>query len=219
MALFDLSEACASYKGKQVLNSVSLSIEAGEKIALVGQSGAGKSTLLKLLYDRHDTECALVPQNLGLVSTLSVFHNVFMGRLHKNPTWYNLANLIRPFAAEVEQVRAILSKIRLEEKFSTPVGELSGGQQQRTGVARALFQGCSVFLGDEPVSAVDEQQARDVMKSITENHDTVILAMHDVQLALQFCTRIIGISNGKIAFDRSVDHIKSKDLNGLYGNS
>ncbi|MBO44273.1 MAG: phosphonate ABC transporter ATP-binding protein, partial [Rhodospirillaceae bacterium] len=72
---------------------------------------------------------------------------------------------------------------------------------------------------DEPVSAVDEQQARDVMKSITENHDTVILAMHDVQLALQFCTRIIGISNGKIAFDRSVDHIKSKDLNGLYGTS
>lgn len=219
MALFDLSEACAAYNGKQVLNGVSLSVEAGEKIALVGRSGAGKSTLLKLLYDRHDTECALVPQNLGLVSTLSVFHNVFMGRLHKNSTWYNLANLVRPFTAEAEQVRTILRKVRLEEKFSTPVGELSGGQQQRTGVARALYQGCSVFLGDEPVSAVDEHQARDVMGSITENHNTVILAMHDVQLALQFCTRIIGISGGEIAFDRPVDRMKSADLNGLYGTS
>ena len=57
------------------------------------------------------------------------------------------------------------------------------------------------------------------MQSITENHDTVILAMHDVQLALQFCTRIIGISDGKIAFDRPVDRMKSTDLNGLYGTS
>lgn len=216
MALFDLSEAHASYNGKRVLDRVSLSVEAGEKIALVGRSGAGKSTLLKLLYDTHDTECALVPQDLGLVQTLSVFHNVFMGGLHKHSTWYNLANLIRPFAKEREAVTAILARLGLTEKFSTPVGELSGGQQQRTGIARALYQDCEIFLGDEPVSAVDEHQARRVMKAITDSHQTVILAMHDVQLALQFCNRIIGISAGEIVLDRSADGMTAADLNELY---
>jgi phosphonate transport system ATP-binding protein len=216
MALFDLSEADASYNGNRVLKNVSLSVEAGEKIALVGRSGAGKSTLLRLLYDRHETECALVPQNLGLVSSLSVFHNVFMSRLHKNSTWYNLANLIRPFAKEADRVRAILEKLRLSEKFSTPVGELSGGQQQRTGIARALYQDCAVFLGDEPVSAVDEHQARGVMKNITESHETVILAMHDMQLALQFCTRIIGLKGGQIVLDRPSEGMTPADLHDLY---
>lgn len=216
MALFDLSEAHASYNGKRVLNGVSLSVEAGEKIALVGRSGAGKSTLLKLLYDWHDTECALVPQDLGLVNTLSVFHNVYMGRLHKNPTWYNLANLVRPFAKERAAVTAILKKVGLAEKFSTPVGELSGGQQQRTGIARALYQGCEIFLGDEPVSAVDEHQARRVMRAIADSHKTVILAMHDVQLALQFCSRIVGISSGEIVLDRSSDGMTPADLDELY---
>ncbi|MBL22709.1 MAG: ABC transporter [Rhodospirillaceae bacterium] len=216
MALFDLSEAHASYNGERVLDGVSLSVEAGEKIALVGRSGAGKSTLLKLLYDRKDSECALVPQDLGLVHTLSVFHNVFMGRLHNNPTWYNLANLVRPFSKERTAVTATLEKVGLQEKFSTPVGELSGGQQQRTGIARALYQGCDTFLGDEPVSAVDEHQARRVMKAITESHKTVILAMHDVQLALQFCSRIVGISGGGIVLDCSSDGMNPSDLDELY---
>jgi phosphonate transport system ATP-binding protein len=139
-----------------------------------------------------------------------------MSRLHKNSTWYNLANLIRPFAKEADRVRAILEKLRLSEKFSTPVGELSGGQQQRTGIARALYQDCAVFLGDEPVSAVDEHQARGVMKNITESHETVILAMHDMQLALQFCTRIIGLKGGQIVLDRPSEGMTPADLHDLY---
>lgn len=216
MALFELSEAHASYKDTPVLHDVSLNIDTGEKIALVGRSGAGKSTLLKLLYDRTDIECALLPQDLGLVPTLSVFHNVFMGRLHKHATLYNLANLIRPFAAEADRVRAVLETLALAEKFSTPVGELSGGQQQRTAVARALNQECSVFIGDEPVSSVDEHQAWRVMQAITDAHETVVLAMHDVKLALQFSTRIVGIKHGRIVLDRPSEGMTPDDLHDLY---
>ena len=217
MALFQLSGACASYKGKRVLNKISLKVEQGEKIALVGRSGAGKSTLLRLLYDNHVEECAFLPQNLGLVPNLSVFHNTFVGRLNKNSTLYNLANLIRPLSNEQNAVLEVLKQLELTDKIFAPVGELSGGQQQRAGIARALYQGCNIFLGDEPVSAVDERQAWNVMEAITHNHETVVLAMHDVQLALNFCSRIIGLSSGKIILDRKSKGMVSSDLAELYG--
>ncbi len=218
MVLFELNEACASYKGKRVLNRVSLEVEQGERIALVGRSGAGKSTLLHLLYASKIEECAFLPQNLGLVPNLSVFHNTFIGRLHKNSTLYNLANLIRPFSNEQNAVLEVLKQLELTDKIFSPVGELSGGQQQRAGIARALYQDCNIFLGDEPVSAVDELQARNVMETITNNHETVVLAMHDVQLALRFCNRIIGLSSGKIILDRQSKGMSSSDLAELYGN-
>ena len=218
MVLFKLNKACASYKGKRVLDKVSLEVEQGEKIALVGRSGAGKSTLLRLLYDTQVEECAFLPQNLGLVPNLSVFHNTFIGRLHQNSTLYNLTNLIRPLSNERNAVLKVLKQLELTDKIYSPVGELSGGQQQRAGIARALYQGCNIFLGDEPVSAVDEHQARNVMETITTNHETVVLAMHDVQLALSFCSRIIGLSSGKIILDRQSDGMSSSDLAELYGN-
>ncbi len=180
MALFDLSEVQATYNGARVLQNITLSIEAGERIALVGRSGTGKSTLLRLLHSRKKEDVALVPQDLGLVKALSVFHNVYMGRLNRNSSWYNVVNLIRPFRSETKAVHAILEKLDLTDKMFVPVGELSGGQQQRTAVARALYQDRPVFLGDEPVSAVDVLQARTVLKLIVENHETVVLAMHDV---------------------------------------
>lgn len=218
MDLFELNEECASYKGQQVLDRVSLQIKAGEKIALVGQSGAGKSTLLRLLFNNRKDECAFVPQDLGLVNNLSVFHNTFIGRLHKNSTFYNLANLIRPFTDEQSAVLSILSELQLSDKIFSPVGELSGGQQQRTGIARALYQKCEIFLGDEPVSAVDEHQARKIMGVIIQNHKTVVLAMHDVQLALRFCDRIVGLSSGRIVLDRKSADMSSSDFDGIYGN-
>ena len=216
--MFDLEQASASYNGRVVLRDISLTIRPGERVALVGESGAGKSTLLNLLYQQHQARAALIPQDPALVWTLSVFHNVYIGSLHRHKSLYNLLNLVRPRAREVERVRPVLRRLGLEDKIFTPAGELSGGQRQRTAVGRALYQGRDVLLGDEPVSAVDVHQARAVLTAINEAHDTVILAMHDVDLALAFTDRVIGLKGGHIALDQPTSGLKPSDLDSLYTN-
>ena len=216
MPLIDLQDASAGYNGRDVLHRVSLAIEHGERIALVGESGAGKSTLLRLLYQRCPVESSLVPYPLGLVNALTVFHNVYMGRLHRHSAWGNLRNLVRPAAAEVAAVHEILTKLRLDEVMFSTVGELSGGQQQRTAVGRALHQGCGMLLADEPVSAVDMHRARDILESINESNETVVLAMHDRVLALEYTDRVVGIRGGRIVLDQPTKGMKPSDLDSVY---
>ena len=216
MALFDIQDVSVQYNGHTVLDGVSLSIRKGERVALVGQSGAGKTTLLNLLYEQHKAEIALLPQDLGLVQTLSVFHNIYIARLNLHPAWYNVLNLVRPMQKEVAPIREIAQRLRLEDKLFTPVGELSGGQRQRTAVGRAIHQGCRILLGDEPVSAVDEKQARVVLDCIHEGHETVVMALHDVGLALAYSDRIIGIKDGRIVLDQPSSGMEPSDLDDLY---
>jgi len=216
MPLLELNDAAASYNGKVVLRGVSLRIERGECVALVGSSGSGKTTLLNMLYAQQHAEAALVPQDLGLVVTLSVFHNVFIGRLNRNPTWYNVANLVRPFGKELVAVEEVLESLGMAAKILTPVAELSGGQQQRTAVSRALYQDASIFLGDEPVSAVDEHQSRTVLDNIVGKYQTAVLAMHDVPLAIEYVDRLIGMRQGEIVLDELAAGMTSTDLDALY---
>ncbi len=216
--MFELNDATIAYNGRPVLSKVTLRIAAGERVALVGQSGAGKSSLLSQLYDVRRGEAALVPQDASLVRSLSVFHNVYMGRLHRHSGWYNLLNLARPMRREVEQVRGVVRELGgdLEAKLFTPAGELSGGQQQRTSVARSLYRGEPAILADEPVSAVDEHQARSVLEAINQSHDTVVLAMHDVALALSYTDRVIGIKDGRVVLDAPTAGLKPSDLDSVY---
>ncbi len=216
MPIFDLKDANAGYNGRAVLSNVSLRIEKGERVALVGRSGAGKSTLLALLYSQRRRGSALIPQDPGLVKTLSVFHNIFMGRLHRNGAWYNLLNLARPMRREIEQIEPIVVRLGLEDEMFTPAGALSGGQQQRTAVGRALYQQGDVVLGDEPVSAVDGHQARTVLDAIAQAHETVVLAMHDVDLALAYTDRIVGLNGGRVVMDEPSAGLTRGDLDSLY---
>lgn len=218
MSLLELREETVGYSGTTVLRELELNIDQGERIALVGESGAGKSTLLNLIHTRLGETAALVPQELGLVQALSVFHNVYMGRLHQRSVWRNLRNLLKPAKADVALVVPVLERLRLEDKLFTSVGELSGGQQQRTAVGRALFHPGDILIADEPVSAVDEHQAREILDAITAEKPTVILAMHDRELAIQFADRLIGIRDGKIAMDDAAAGMTPKDLDDLYRN-
>jgi phosphonate transport system ATP-binding protein len=211
-----LQGANLGYNGHAVLSNLTLGIERGERVALVGPSGAGKSTLLAALYGHRPEGTALVPQDGALVKQLSVYHNVYIGRLHLHGSAYNLLNLLRPFHKPVREVSAILEPLELKDKLFTPVGELSGGQQQRTAVARALYHGGEVLLGDEPVSAVDGLQAREVLEAINRAYETVVLVMHDVALALQFTTRIIGVRGGRIVVDRASAGLIASDLEDLF---
>ena len=216
MALLQLSDEVAGYQGKTILRDLTLSIEAGERIGLVGESGAGKTTLLRLIYERCRDQAALVPQDSGLVQSLSVFHNVYMGRLHTHSVWRNFRNLLKPARDDIATVRPIVDELRLEEKFFSPVAELSGGQQQRTAVGRALYNTGDVLIGDEPVSAVDEHQARDILSTINNQKKTVVLAMHDRALALEFTDRVVGIRDGRIVLDEATAGMVPGDLDDLY---
>lgn len=216
--MFSLDNATVSYGGNTVLAGVTLAIARGEKVALVGESGAGKSTLLRLLRAQQPADVAWCPQAQagGLVPLLSVFHNIYMGQLDRHSTFYNLLNLLAPRAHEVQAVDAVATPLGLADKLFASVDRLSGGQQQRVAVGRALFAGKPAFLGDEPVSAVDEYQARDIVRLITSSHRTVVLALHDIELALASCDRIVGLKDGAIALDAAAASLTAADLAPLY---
>ena len=216
MPQFDLQDVTISYDNHTVLANVNLRIEVGERIALLGKSGAGKSTLLRYLYQQLPTECAWAPQSPALSQALSVYHNVYMGRLNDYPTWRNLWNLIRPFQHDVTQIKAVLAQLKLDKECFTKVNTLSGGQQQRTGLARALYQKKPILLADEPVSAVDEFQAEAIIQLLQEYSSTVVLGLHDSYLALNHSDRIIGLKDGEILIDQASSQLNSSDLACLY---
>ena len=105
---FYLQNETVSYGETEVLKSISIDIEQGEKVALLGKSGSGKSTLLKTLYEMSTKESSYIPQELGLVNNLSVFHNVYISRLDTYSTIYNIRNLIKPAKKELSTVTSIL---------------------------------------------------------------------------------------------------------------
>jgi phosphonate transport system ATP-binding protein len=216
MTALALDQVTAGYGGETVLGPLSITVVRGEKVALVGRSGVGKSTLIRLMYEHWPEDAALVPQELGLVQSLSVFHNVYMGRLGERPSWYNLLTLVRPFRRDVEAVQAVLEKLSIADKIHDRAGELSGGQRQRTAIARALYQQGRLLLADEPVSALDGPQAEVVMAALTGAFETAVIAMHDVELALRFTDRVIGIQQGQVVLDARSQDLQAHDLRFLY---
>jgi phosphonate transport system ATP-binding protein len=211
-----LVNATAGYGGVPVLHGISLTVEQGERVAVLGRSGAGKSTLINLIYERYADSAALIPQAGALVRTLTVFHNVYMGQLDRRTTLHNLRNLAWPSRADVRAVTAVLEEIGLADKIFAKAGELSGGQQQRTSVARALYNGRPVVLGDEPVSALDRVQAADVLAALRRRHQTGIFALHDVRLALEHTDRIVVIEAGRLALDRPSSALSLADILPFY---
>jgi phosphonate transport system ATP-binding protein len=221
MTLIKLKHETIGWKDRDVLVDVELSVEEGERIAILGRSGAGKSTLINYLYRRFIGDgraVALIPQDHALVLPLSVFHNVYMGQLDKRSTLYNLANLVHPKRREVDAIRPILAQIALEDEMYRAVERLSGGQKQRTAIARALFRGGTVILGDEPVSAIDEKQAAVVLEAIRSRFSTVLLALHDVDLALAYCNRIVGLAGGRIVLDSPSGTVERRTVEALYAD-
>ena len=214
--MLDLRHESAGYAGHPVLHGISLRLQRGERVSVLGKSGSGKSTLLGLIYARLADQAALVPQAAALVRPLSVFHNVYMGRLDRHSTLRNLRMLALPTRAELAEIAALLAEVGLADKLRAPAGALSGGQQQRASVARALYNGRPVLIGDEPVSALDEIQAAAILRLMRERHDTLVLAMHDIDLALAHTDRILVLDAGRLVLDAPAAGLSPDQLRQYY---
>lgn len=217
-AVFSVVNAAISWPGHEVFKGLSLTINHGEKVALIGKSGSGKSTLLRYLYQQKAHEIAFCEQSPSLVPSLSCFHNIYMGQLDKHHFLYNAVNLFYPFKAEQNKIAELANAVGLSDKLKSNAETLSGGQQQRVALARCLFQERAIFLGDEPVSALDETQADELLSLIMAKHESVVVALHHTQQALKHCDRVIGLQDGRIILDQPAKNLKYSDLSQFYSD-
>ena len=213
---FSLHNQSISYGEFTVLEDFDLSIKKGEKVALLGKSGSGKSTLLKHLFDIEKQDCTYIPQELGLVNNLSVFHNVYIAKLDVNSLFTNLRNLVLPSSEYKKDILNVLKEVELEDKLQSKIINLSGGQKQRCAIARSVFDNKSILLADEPISALDEYLSDKVLKILTSKFETSICALHNVDLAIANFDRVIGLKNGKILVDRACTDLTNDDRQKLY---
>ncbi|MBA6382992.1 ATP-binding cassette domain-containing protein [Colwellia sp. BRX10-6] len=200
----------------QVIFDLSLTINKGEKVAIIGPSGAGKTSLLHHFYQCLQTSAALCSQRQGLVDNLSIFHNIFMGALARHHWLFNLINLMRPFKQDLHDIGLLCQQLELDEPLDKSVDKLSGGQRQRVALARALYQQQDIFLGDEPFSALDPLMASRLLEIILARHKTVIMVVHDRTLAMNAFDRVIALDKGRLVLDSKKQSINQQQISKLY---
>lgn len=227
------------------LRGLNLTVHQGEVVGLLGRSGSGKTTLFRLLVGAIRPtggslsvlgtdltqarpvhlralrrRLAWVGQQHNLVPGLSVGHNVLLGRLGREPLWRVLARLIYLPEKERRAAFAVLDELGVASKLYDRADELSGGQQQRVAVARALIGAPRILLADEPVASVDEQTAADVLAAILrvnrEQGTTLLVSLHQPELALRICRRIVVLDAGVAVYDGPPDGI---DRAALYAHA
>lgn len=229
----------------RALRGVTLPVEEGEQVCVIGPSGSGKSTLLGLMNGRliadsgsvevfgqdlvqltagqlRQLRCGLawVPQDLGLVPNLRVLQNVLCGKAGAVGFFGLLRRLALTRMEEAERVRGLLGRLGIPEKLYERTDTLSGGQQQRVAIARALYQEPTAILADEPVASVDPGRARSLIELLTrearQEGITLIMSLHHVELAREFFPRLIGLQAGRVAFDEAAEEVSSEKLRELY---
>jgi phosphonate transport system ATP-binding protein len=207
-----------AFDGVAVLDDVSLYVEPGEIVALLGPSGAGKTTLFRCLTrllkpDAGDMWIAGHPihrlegaglararrdvghvfQQFNLVRRLSALDNAAAGRLATAPLWRVIAR--RSSHVDQALASAALKRVGLSAQVQQRADQLSGGQQQRVAIARALVQGSRVLLADEPVASLDPENSASVLSLIRElsreRGMTVLCSLHQPELARTFADRVI----------------------------
>ncbi len=230
--------------GVKALRGITLRIDKGEFVAIIGPSGAGKSTLIrtinglvritsgrlivngKEISKLSEKELRLVRREIGmifqtfnLVKRISVIRNVLVGRLGYVSTWRSILNLFP--RKDVELALRNLEKVGIRDKAYVRADQLSGGQQQRVAIARALTQEPKIILADEPVASLDPPTAKVVMDYIKQfNRElgiTTIVNLHDVELAMEYAERIVGIKEGNVVFDAPPSKLDRKVLEQIYG--
>ncbi|MGD8845772.1 MAG: phosphonate ABC transporter ATP-binding protein [Desulfobacteraceae bacterium] len=158
-------------------------------------------------------------QQFNLVGRLSLLKNVLAGMLSQVPIWRSLFGWFT-YSEKYTAVQA-LAKVGMAEYAAQRASTLSGGQQQRAAIARALVQKANVILADEPIASLDPESSRKVMRMLRkvnrENKITVLVSLHQVDFAMQFCDRCVGLRNGQIVYDGPSSELTTAILQNLYG--
>ena len=229
---------------KLAVEDVSLEIAAGSFVGVIGRSGAGKSTLLRMINRLQEpssgsiafagvdvtrlqgqalrswrADCAMIFQQFNLVGRLDVLTNVLMGRLNKVPV---PQSLLRIWSADDKAIAmSALEQFDVAALAAQRAESLSGGQQQRVAIARALVQEPKIILADEPIASLDPRNTKIVMDALLRINRhfgiTVICNLHDLDIAKEYCGRLIGMAQGRIVFDNSPESLTEQVARELYG--
>lgn len=234
------------YKKEKILKDVNLKVKKGEFVGIIGPSGAGKSTLLisivggikvfdgyfnvlgfdmrhikkKHLYKLRE-QIGIVFQGYNLVDRLSVLDNVVSGMLKDIPLPRAVIKYYKE--KELKKVKEYMQIVDILKHSHKRCDELSGGQRQRVAIARALAGEPKIILADEPISALDPNSAKkvmDILKKVNETYGvTIVTNLHHLEVAKEYCERIIGVNNGEIVFDGKSGELSSKIVEKIYNTT
>ena len=230
---------------KPVLQSVGFSVRRGEAVALIGANGAGKSTLLRCCLRliepdagrirlfgedisglgrrglrRRRRDVGFVFQRHNLVPRLSALSNVLHGALGRGGGPRCWSQTLAPRALRTEALHC-LDRVGLADLALQRADRLSGGQSQRVAIARALMQRPRLVLADEPVASLDPKAGEEVMalfaRLLRRDGLTLLFTSHDLEQALLFGDRVVGLRAGRLALDAATGGLTGHHLRGLYG--
>jgi phosphonate transport system ATP-binding protein len=243
--VLEISDLAKLYPtGTKALESVSLRVDEPQVVAIIGSSGAGKSTLIRCInrlveptsghvvlngldvtgLNRRELRKArrrmgMIFQEYNLVERLTVMENLLSGRLGYVSFWQAYRRKYPP--EDISSAFELLDRVGLSGYQDTRADALSGGQRQRVGIGRALMQHPELLLVDEPTASLDPKTGRQIMRLICElAHERgtpALVNIHDVALAQNHADRIVGLSDGVVAFDGPPETLTPEALTKIYG--
>ena len=210
MSLLEMKNIKKSFDGQVVLKDISLSVEKGEVLGIIGPSGSGKSTLLRCATGlekqdfgeiKYEGTFGLVFQNFNLFPHYSVMKNITDAPIKVQK---------RKKEEVYEEARELLRKMGLEDKEKAYPFQLSGGQQQRISIARALAMKPDILFFDEPTSALDPELTGEILKVIRDlaaEHMTMVIVTHEMNFAKNVADKIIFMDQGIIAEEGTPEEV------------
>jgi phosphonate transport system ATP-binding protein len=241
-AVIELERVHVLYGSTLALDVERLAVGAAERVFVLGASGSGKTTLARLVKGRLrpstgtvrvlgqdpaatgaerrgiQRRIAMIDQEFFLVPRSSVVTTALHGALGRTWPWLSLFGWFP--AQEWEKAEAILREVGLEGLGGRRIETLSGGQRQRAAIARALMQEAEIIVADEPVSNLDPELAEDALElliaCVARRNETLVVNIHQPELARRFATRIVGLAAGKVVYDGAPEGFTAEKAAMLY---
>ncbi len=214
MSLFEMKNITKSFEGQEVLKGISLTVDEGQVLGIIGPSGSGKSTLLRIATGLETADggeivkngsVGLVFQNFNLFPHYSVIRNIVDAPLRVQK---------RKKEEVYAQARKLLAQMGLADKENAYPFQLSGGQQQRVSIARALAMNPDILFFDEPTSALDPELTGEILKVIrqlADEHITMVIVTHEMNFAREISDRILFMDQGVVAVEGSPQEVFSSE--------